>query len=182
VATSDRDGGWWLLRVIASFLADIWSFAIFSLLAPRTNHVDEERETPVKSLTQQPDPADDPLERRATSRHLVEHTGAGSETGWEVETVSNEFLTQLEQRTQQVKITLANLEAEKVRIEGMIVQLQPLVPHYDALLGAERQLSEANITLEAAQRQRVEEAAPAESSGWASDAPGVEQESSGWAQ
>ena len=60
------------------------------------------------------------------------------------------FLTQLEQRTQQVKITLANLEAEKTRIEEQIVQLQPLVPHYDALLEAERSISEAQIPLEAA--------------------------------
>jgi hypothetical protein len=57
------------------------------------------------------------------------------------------FLAQLEQRTQQVKITLANLEAEKVRIESMISQLQPLVPHYDALLAAERALQEAQISL-----------------------------------
>ena len=47
------------------------------------------------------------------------------------------FLSQLEQRTQQVKITLANLEAEKIRIEELIGRLQPLVPHYDALLAAE---------------------------------------------
>jgi hypothetical protein len=60
------------------------------------------------------------------------------------------FLSQLEQRTQQVKITLANLEAEKIRIEGLITQLQPLVPHYDALLEAERSISEAQIPLEAA--------------------------------
>ena len=58
------------------------------------------------------------------------------------------FLSQLEQRTQQVKITLANLEAEKVRIEGLITRLQPLVPHYDALLDAERSISEAQIALE----------------------------------
>ena len=61
------------------------------------------------------------------------------------------FLSQLEQRTQQVKITLANLEAEKVRIEGMISQLQPLVPHYDALLAAERSISEAQIPLDTAE-------------------------------
>jgi len=61
------------------------------------------------------------------------------------------FLSQLEQRTQQVKITLANLEAEKVRIEGMIAQLQPLVPHYDALLAAERSISEAHIALDTAE-------------------------------
>jgi hypothetical protein len=61
------------------------------------------------------------------------------------------FLSQLEQRTQQVKITLANLEAEKVRIEGLIAQLQPLVPHYDALLSAERAISEAQIALDTAE-------------------------------
>jgi hypothetical protein len=58
------------------------------------------------------------------------------------------FLSQLEQRTQQVKITLANLEAERTRIEGLIARLQPLVPHYDNLLDAERALHEAQITLE----------------------------------
>ncbi len=60
------------------------------------------------------------------------------------------FLSQLEQRTQQVKITLANLEAEKVRIEGLIARLQPLVPHYDALLDAERSIADAQIALESA--------------------------------
>jgi hypothetical protein len=65
--------------------------------------------------------------------------------------VTDSFLSQLEQRTQQVKITLANLEAERTRIEAMISQLQPLVPHYDALLNAERSLAEANIELEQAQ-------------------------------
>lgn len=60
------------------------------------------------------------------------------------------FLSQLEQRTQQVKITLANLEAEKVRIEGQIAALQPTVPRYDALIEAERALAEANVAIEAA--------------------------------
>ena len=62
--------------------------------------------------------------------------------------VTESFLTQLEQRTQQVKITLANLEAEKTRIEGLIAQLQPLVPQYDALVSAERSLANASIELE----------------------------------
>lgn len=62
--------------------------------------------------------------------------------------MSESFLSQLEQRTQQVKITLANLEAERVRIENLITQLQPLVPQYDALITAERILEEANISLE----------------------------------
>ena len=83
--------------------------------------------------------------------------------------MSDEFLSQLEQRTQQVKITLANLEAEKVRIEAQIAQLQPIVPHYDALLSAERQLADAAIDLEPAQ---PEPETPSESSGWSSDAPG----------
>jgi len=60
------------------------------------------------------------------------------------------FLSQLEQRTQQVKITLANLEAERTRIEGMINALQPLVPQYDALVAAERTLLDANVELEEA--------------------------------
>jgi hypothetical protein len=60
------------------------------------------------------------------------------------------FLSQLEQRTQQVKITLANLEAEKTRIEELIGRLQPLVPHYDALLAAEQSIRDANISLETA--------------------------------
>ncbi len=68
----------------------------------------------------------------------------------EEEDVSDSFLQQLEQRTQQVKITLANLEAERTRIEGLIARLQPLVPQYDALLEAERRLSEAQVDLERA--------------------------------
>ena len=59
------------------------------------------------------------------------------------------FLSQLEQRTQQVKITLANLEAEKTRIENLIGQLQPLVPQYDALIAAEKTISDAQIELSA---------------------------------
>ena len=64
------------------------------------------------------------------------------------EDVTEQFLSQLEQRTQQVKITLANLEAEKTRIEGLIAQLQPLVPQYDALVSAERSLADGGIELE----------------------------------
>ena len=67
------------------------------------------------------------------------------------------FLSQLEQRTQQVKITLANLEAERVRIEGLISRLQPLVPHYDALIAAERAIDESRIELDALAGTRSEE-------------------------
>jgi hypothetical protein len=82
--------------------------------------------------------------------------------------MADTFLTQLEQRTQQVKITLANLEAEKVRIEGLIARLQPIVPHYDALVAAERTLVEAQLPLdEAASAAAPEtEAAPSFQSGW----------------
>jgi hypothetical protein len=71
------------------------------------------------------------------------------------------FLSQLEQRTEQVKITLANLEAQRVRIEQQIAQLQPVIPHYDALLTAERALREANVEIdEAREAPAVEAAAP----------------------
>lgn len=83
------------------------------------------------------------------------------------------FLAQLEQRTQQVKITLANLEAERTRIEGMIAQLQPLVPHYDALIAAERALAQAEITIpqlaagaEAPEQPERHEPQPAEQHAW----------------
>ena len=77
------------------------------------------------------------------------------------------FLAQLEQRTEQVKITLANLEAERIRIEGLIAQLQPIVPHYDALLAAERAIAEAQIQLDTPSAA-AEAAAPEETppQGW----------------
>lgn len=62
--------------------------------------------------------------------------------------MAGSFLSQLEQRTQQVKITLANLEAEKTRIEGLINQIQPLVPQYDALLQAEHDLQQSQVRFE----------------------------------
>lgn len=101
--------------------------------------------------------------------------------------MNDTFLQQLEQRTEQVKITLANLEAERVRIEGMIAQLQPLVPHYDALLAAERAIAEANIDLgggashQAAQpthetpREAGGHSQPAHP-GWPGDEPGTESQ------
>ena len=80
--------------------------------------------------------------------------------------MADTFLTQLEQRTQQVKITLANLEAEKIRIEGVIARLQPIVPHYDALVAAERTLIEAQLPLD--------ETAPAAASGAPAEEPAIE--------
>jgi len=72
------------------------------------------------------------------------------------------FLPLLEQRTQQVKITLANLESEKARIETQIAALQPLIPHYDALIEAERALALANVTLEDAPPAGAAEPVPAQ--------------------
>ena len=99
--------------------------------------------------------------------------------------MNDTFLQQLEQRTEQVKITLANLEAERVRIEGMIAQLQPLVPHYDALLAAERAIADAHIDLGTAggaggarQAQQPEEAGGQAQSGhpaWPGDEPGASE-------
>lgn len=82
------------------------------------------------------------------------------------------FLAQLEQRTQQVKITLANLEAERTRIENQIAQLQPLVPQYDALVAAERALAEANIPIEPAVSASVSDTPP-----WSS---GTSERASSW--
>src|SRR5262249_24033400 len=89
------------------------------------------------------------LEDRERLRHHLQTSPRPVEGfGQEDDDVADSFLAQLEQRTQQVKITLANLEAEKVRIENQIAQLQPVVPHYDALLAAESELSEAQLALD----------------------------------
>ena len=147
------ENGWSLVRAIQDFIAELWSLVLFSWLMPRRNHVptdEEHHDTGVKSVAKIDDRADHDLERSAPERMIEKRTAEGSETGRE-DDVSDEFLSQLEQRTQQVKITLANLEAEKVRIEGLIAQLQPIVPHYDALVAAERQIAEAQISLEPGQ-------------------------------
>ncbi len=199
------DNDWSLARAILSLISEFWSFLLFSWLTPRTNHVNEDtgaqadgaqadgaqadgaqadgtrrerarQESDVNSLGNADLLADHPLEPAEPKPHLEIDSGEGTVMGRE-DDVSDEFLTQLEQRTQQVKITLANLEAEKVRIEGLMAQLQPLVPQYDALLAAERQITEANISLEPSQAPPQDPAA--ESSGWASDAPGGQQ-GSGW--
>lgn len=83
------------------------------------------------------------------------------------------FLSQLEQRTQQVKITLANLEAEKTRIENLIGQLQPLVPQYDALIAAEKTISDAQIELSAMSGEASQEQQP--QNGWG-ESGGQQQE------
>jgi hypothetical protein len=75
--------------------------------------------------------------------------------------MAESFLTQLEQRTEQVKITLANLEAQRARIEQQIAQLQPVIPHYDALLNAERALKEANVEIDEANQASPAPESPA---------------------
>ena len=110
------------------------------------------------------------LEKRRTSMQSViapDREPAGS--NMESSIVTDSFISQLEQRTQQVKITLANLEAERTRIEEQIAQLTPLIPHYDALLAAERALAGANIGLD--DTSAAEAPAPTDS-----DAP-IEDES-----
>jgi hypothetical protein len=170
---------WSLLDWIAGLVRELWSWMLLNFLLPRVNPVPDRRRDPVvNSVSNADDSADHALEPSPEARILDEHAEEGSEQGAEAD-VSDEFLSQLEQRTQQVKITLANLEAEKVRIEAQIAQLQPIVPHYDALVAAERQLADAAITLEAAQPEEPD--ATGEASGWSSDAPGGnEQQNSGW--
>ncbi len=154
-----RDDPWHAALDVWSFAVDAWAGFWLSLLEPHVNEPDDV-----------PPSANDVAER--SSAPLSEASGAGilvpvmfrRDADVDVETMTNDtsFLAQLEQRTQQVKITLANLEAERTRIEGLIARLQPLVPHYDALLDAERAINEANIALEEA---RGEPSPPAESGG-----------------
>ena len=90
------------------------------------------------------------------------------------------FLAQLEQRTQQVKITLANLEAEKTRIENLIGQLQPLVPQYDALISAERMIGDANIELHAVSAEMQGEEHHQQQNGWGEQQPQHQQQEHPW--
>jgi hypothetical protein len=175
-----EQGNWSLLGWLAALLRELWSWVLLNLLLPGINPVpDQRRDRVVNSVSTAADSAEHPLERSGETRILDEHAVEGNEQGAEAD-VSDEFLSQLEQRTQQVKITLANLEAEKVRIETQIAQLQPIVPHYDALVAAERSLADAAITLEPAQPEA--EDAPSETGGWSSDTPGggEQQQNSGW--
>ena len=184
----DRAAGSPIVRVIAALLAELWSMVFFTLFSPRTNdHTARDRaenarrdEGGVTPLSDVLTSAETPLETLPPGRHLGRRTREGGAQGLE-DDVSDEFLKQLEQRTQQVKITLANLEAEKIRIEAQIGKLQPLVPQYDALIEAERQLTQANIAFETVEETPAPVEEPQESSGWSSDAPGGgEQQSAGW--
>lgn len=144
------------LSALWSFVADVVALLWFSTVGPPVNEpLDLHRVTPpeqtASTLT-----VDDPPPPRLSDRPehgiLVPRMfRKDADVAVEGSVNDSSFLAQLEQRTQQVKITLANLEAEKVRIEGLITELQPVVPHYDALLEAERALSSANVVIEAAQ-------------------------------
>jgi hypothetical protein len=147
-----------LIAALLALIRDMWAMFFFWVLGPPVNETPGYRadsngadlEVSVNSSTKVCSTGAVTLESHATARHGVAPI-VMARAGQEDDDVSDSFLTQLEQRTQQVKITLANLEAEKVRIEGLIAQLQPFVPHYDALLAAERTLSEAAVSLDAAQ-------------------------------
>lgn len=136
-----------ILRALAWFLADILAFFWYTVFEPPTN--DPNRAAPKRS--QFDETRQQALSDAPEHAILVPSMYRRGE-GLAAEDLVNEssFLSQLEQRTQQVKITLANLEAEKVRIEGLISQLQPVVPHYDALLDAERAIARANVAIEEA--------------------------------
>lgn len=149
----------WTFLSAAFNLASMLWIALMRQLAPP---LPRERRAPDHDLL------DGPPDRHlngAAARGIVSSTPSPNVVEPREDLVADSsFISQLEQRTQQVKITLANLEAEKVRIEGLIARLQPLVPHYDALLDAERSISEAQIALESAPV-----AAPAPANPW--DAP-----------
>lgn len=200
---SDQSGtsGSHLVRAIAALLADLWSMVFFTLFAPRANDHQQqadraqrgeearEGDRGVTTRSERGQIADDVLETLGAKPHLGGRTREGGAQGSEDDV--SDFLKQLEQRTEQVKITLANLEAEKIRIESQINALQPLVPQYDALIEAERSLSQASISFEPVNDGAPPPhlaAEPQESSGWSSDAPGGDeggeqgsgQQSSGW--
>jgi hypothetical protein len=141
-----------LLLWFRDLLIDAWSWLLLVVFEPAVNQPDEEglpshtQSSQHESLTNRTlmeareqgivVPAAVPRDARAIPKEGLVSDGS--------------FLTQLEQRTQQVKITVANLEAEKARIEALIGRLQPLIPHYDALLAAEHAIQESNIHLETA--------------------------------
>ena len=146
----------WLWSAIIEWCAAL----LLGVLEPPANEPPEPRATPrpAERRTAPPVPASaldagrpDSLSERGGGGMLIPPMFLNRADAPEEGAMSDtSFLSQLEQRTQQVKITLANLEAERTRIEGLIARLQPLVPHYDNLLDAERALHEAQITLEPA--------------------------------
>lgn len=163
-----------LANAVIAFCRDLWTLVLFLMFGSPVQEVDGFEPDPMRgrssvSLDVQ---SVDTLERTVDARHLGgAATDPEGRRNVEEDDVSDSFLSQLEQRTQQVKITLANLETQKTKIERMIAQLHPLVPHYEALVDAERTLGAAEIQLE--------EAAPAAA---ALEAPAGESqtEASNW--
>lgn len=169
------------------FIADTIAFFWFSFIEPPVNEPAEvvPRSAPDRSSTtlRLDEPPPQVLSAAREEGILVPRMyRRGTDEAVEDSVNESSFLSQLEQRTQQVKITLANLEAEKVRIEGLITQLQPVVPHYDALLEAERTISSANIALE--QTQSAPEGESPQKQSWESkhQASNGEPAESNWAQ
>jgi hypothetical protein len=161
-----------MLLWLRDLLTDAWSWLWLMVFEPNVNEPDE-RDLPQHTQSSQ--------HKSLTTRTLMETReqamvipaasprDARASIPKEGLLSDGSFLSQLEQRTQQVKITVANLEAEKARIEALIERLQPLIPHYDALLAAEHAIEESNIHLETA--------APPQEHPW--DA-GHQEQHSGW--
>jgi hypothetical protein len=166
-----------LIAALFSLINDLWTAFIMMLFGPRVNEPSEFVPDPKNGEHRERVHVDNGhaggIERIPLKRYLNLSVHANGRD--EEDAVSDAFLSQLEQRTEQVKITLANLEADKVRIEGMIAQLQPLVPHYDALVAAERTLRDADVRLD---EPRADEPAPA-SSGW-EPSPEPQSEAPSW--
>ena len=161
--TRRRDDPWHAALNLWSLAVDAWAAFWLSLLEP---HVNDPDEVP-RSVNDVADRSSAPLSD-ATRDGMLVPVMFRKDADADVETMTNDtsFLAQLEQRTQQVKITLANLEAERTRIEDLIARLQPLVPHYDALLDAERSITDANIALEEARGETSSPAEPSAPPSW----------------
>src|SRR4051812_24221203 len=108
----------WLIELFIALIRDLWAGFLLSWLEPAVHEVDpddgsgsrdENHERRAEKLD---DDGHVRLERTTLPRHLVPLAIVGLRGPEEIQ-VTDSFLSQLEQRTQQVKITLANLEAEK---------------------------------------------------------------------
>ena len=64
---------------------------------------------------------------------------------------------QLTRSEQRCRAPADGIERPVHQVEGLISRLQPLVPHYDALIAAERAIDESRIELDALAGTRSEE-------------------------
>ncbi len=137
---------------LRDLMIDVWSWLLLAVLEPAANEPDDDRQ-PVDTRSSQHESLTPRTLMNAHEHGIVVPAIFPSDTRTAIRkeglVSDGSFLSQLEQRTQQVKITVANLEAEKARIDALIGRLQPLIPHYDALLAAEHAIEESNINLEA---------------------------------